>query len=285
MKRNKLYLFVATMLFVVATSAQDLISAIELGKIYKNSNVAVICASSAANYKVHIPGSVNIPHSEFYKGDPVLALIKSPEEMAAVLGKAGISADKQIIVYDEGSAKYAGRVYWILKYLGAPNVKMLDGNLKAWKAKRKPITGMVTNTKATTFRPNVNASVLTDINEVKSAIGNSSYVLVDARTPEEYNGTKEPTVITRPGHIPGAVNVNHETVLTDKGLLKSNEELKTLFESKGITPDKTVIVYCKTSVRAGIIFLALKGLGYPNVKVYDGAYYEWQLDSSNKVEK
>ena len=69
-----------------------------------------------------------------------------------------------------------------------------------------------------------------------------------------------------------------------KGLLKPNGELKTLFESKGITSNKTAIVYCETSVRAGVIYLALKGLGYPNVKVYDGAYIEWQATSSNKVE-
>lgn len=59
--------------------------------------------------------------------------------------------------------------------------------------------------------------------------------------------------------------------------------LSSMFESKGITKDKTVIVYCETSVRAGIIYLALKGLGYPNVKVYDGAYLEWQSIDSNEI--
>lgn len=272
-------LFVAT-----AVSAQDLISATELAKISKNKDVVVICATSAKNYKVHITGSVNVPHSSMYKGKPAEAYINTAAEMAKVLGAQGVTADKTIVVYDEGSAKYSGRMYWMLKYLGAPNVKMLDGNLKAWKAKRKPITGTPTKVTAATFSPKVDNSVLADMAEVKKASGSSSYVLVDARTPEEFAGTADSETLSRKGHIPGAVNVNHETVMDGKGLLKSTEELKALFEGKGITKDKTAIVYCETSVRAGVVYLALKGLGYPNVKVYDGAYLEWQSTASNKVE-
>ena len=88
----------------------------------------------------------------------------------------------------------------------------------------------------------------------------------------------------RKGHIPGAVNINYETLLDAKGVYKSKDELKTIFESKGVTPEKTAILYCETGVRASTLFLALKELGYPNVKVYDGAYIEWQAASSNPVE-
>ncbi len=66
-----------------------------------------------------------------YKGKPAEAYIHSPAEMAKALAAKGVSPDKTIVVYDEGSSKYAGRMYWMLKYLGAPNVKMLNGNLKA----------------------------------------------------------------------------------------------------------------------------------------------------------
>uniref|UniRef100_UPI0032169ACA sulfurtransferase n=1 Tax=uncultured Draconibacterium sp. TaxID=1573823 RepID=UPI0032169ACA len=284
MKLNKLLFLALTLLVSSALYAQDLISVTELAKISKNEDVVVVCATSADNYKIHITGSVNVPHSSLYKGTPAEAYINTPAEMAKLLGEKGVTTDKTIVVYDEGSAKYAGRIYWILKYLGAPNVKMLDGNLKAWKAKRKPITGAPAKVAATTFTAKPDASLLAKMDEVKKAVGNSSYVLVDARKPDEFAGTAESKTLTRKGHIPGAVNVNHETVLDSKGLLKSNEELTSLFESKGITKDKTAIVYCETSVRAGVVYLALKGLGYPNVKVYDGAYLEWQSTASNKVE-
>jgi len=282
MKLNKLFLLGLILFVASAVSAQDVISATELAKISKSKDVVVICATSEAGYKVHITGSVNVPHSSLCNNEPIRTVIKTPADMAKLLGAKGVSTDKTIVVYDEGSAKYAGRLYWMLKYLGAPNVKMLNGNMKAWKAKRKPITGTPTKAKAATFTAKTDASQLAKMDEVKKAVGNSSYVLVDARTPEEHTGTAETQL--RKGHIPGAVNVNHVTVMDKKGLLKSNEELKTLFESKGITPDKTAIVYCETSVRAGVVYLALKGLGYPNVKVYDGAYLEWQTTASNKVE-
>lgn len=284
MKLNKLFLLALVLFVASAVSAQDLISATELAKISKGKDIVVICATSAKNYKVHITGSVNVPHSSMYKGTPAEAYINTPAEMAKVLGAKGVTTDKTIVVYDEGSAKYAGRMYWMLKYLGAPNVKMLNGNMKAWKAKRKPITGSPSKVAAGTFTAKANASVLAKIDEVKKAVGNSSFVLVDARKPDEFAGTAESKTLTRKGHIPSAVNVNHETVLDSKGLLKSNDALKAMFEAIGITKDKTAIVYCETSVRAGVVYLALKGLGYPNVKVYDGAYLEWQATASNKVE-
>jgi thiosulfate/3-mercaptopyruvate sulfurtransferase len=87
------------------------------------------------------------------------------------------------------------------------------------------------------------------------------------------------------GHIPGAKNVEYKLVMTADGKMKSAAELEKLFKASGITKDKTVIVYCESSVRAGIIYMALKSvLGFPKVKVYDGAYLEWTADAANKVE-
>lgn len=276
-------IFLALALFIVSSvMAQDVISVNDLAKISKNNDVVMVWAGAEDGYKVHITGSVNVPHSSLCTDVPIRNVIKSTADMAKELGANGISPDKTIVVYDEGSTKYAGRMYWMLKYLGAPNVKMLNGNMTAWKAGRKPITGSPTKLGAATFTPKVNESVMAKMDEVKKAVNNSAYVIVDARTPEEYAGTAETDL--RPGHIPSAVNVNYETLIDDKGLLKSNEALKAMFESKGITSNKTAIVYCETSVRAGVIFLALKGLGYPNVKVYDGAYLEWQATASNKVD-
>ncbi len=282
MKINKLILLGLILVVVATVSAQDVISVADLAKISKNSDVVIVSAGADDSYKVHITGAVNLPHTSLCNDQPIRNVIKPTAEMAKILGSAGISNDKTIVVYDEGSGKYAGRMYWMLKYLGAPNVKMLNGNMTAWKAGRKPVTGAPTSVVAATFTSKIDAAQLAKIEDVKSAAGNTSTVLVDCRTPEEYAGTAETEL--RKGHIPGAVNINYETVLDSKGLLKPNTELKALFESKGVTPDKTVIAYCETSVRAGIVYLALKGLGYSKVKVYDGAYLEWQATSSNKVE-
>lgn len=282
MKLNKLILLGLILLVASALSAQDIISVADLAKISKNADVVIISAGAEDSYKVHIAGAVNIPHTSLCNNEPIRNVIKPTGEMAKMLGEKGVSSDKTIVVYDEGSGKYSGRMYWILKYLGAPNVKVLNGNMTAWKAGRKPITSAATSTSSATFTVKTDAAQLATMADIKSAIGNSSAVIIDARTPEEYAGTAETEL--RKGHIPGAVNINYETVMDSKGMLKSNADLKTLFESKGVTADKTVIAYCETSVRAGIVYMVLKGLGFSKVKVYDGAYLEWQATSSNKIE-
>jgi thiosulfate/3-mercaptopyruvate sulfurtransferase len=250
----------------------------------KNDDVVVVSARTAADYKkVHITGAVHINHSDLYKDGPVKNMLNSPEEIAKVLGAAGISESKKIILYDDGSGKYAGRMYWILSYLGAKDVKVLDGHMKAWRAARKPVTKNPTNVKAVTFTPNVNKDLIASMNEVKASIGSTTTAIIDARSSAEFGGQSETAL--RKGHIPGSINLEYTTVMDAQGKLKSNDALQKIFSDAGITKDKKVIIYCESGVRAGIIFLALKSaLNYPNVKVYDGAYSEWQSLSANKVE-
>jgi Rhodanese-related sulfurtransferase len=249
----------------------------------KDKNTILISARKPADYKkVHIVNAVNIDHKELYNNEPIKSVLKSPDEIAKILGAKGVNESMNIVIYDGGTGKYSGRLYWILKYLGAKNVKILDGHIDAWKAARKPVTRIPTKVKATTFTPNLNQNIIVDLAYVDKVKSNANVVLVDVRSPEEFNGTKESKI--RKGSIPGSVNLEFKNVLNAKKMLKSKEELAKLFKAKGITADKEVILFCETSVRAGIVYLALvTALDYPNVKVYDGAYYEWQSIAANKV--
>ncbi len=89
----------------------------------------------------------------------------------------------------------------------------------------------------------------------------------------------------RKGHIPGAINFEFKKVLDAQGKLKSKADLTSMFTKAGMTKSKPIILYCETSVRAGILFLALKHAGYTKVKVYDGAFNQWIATASNKVAK
>lgn len=274
-------------LFVLSAGlvqGQDIISAAETAKLMKKGDVVIVSTRTAADYKkVHITGAVHVSHSALYKDGPVKNMLNSPQAIAKVLGDAGISESKKIILYDDGTGKYAGRLYWILSYLGAKDVKILDGHMKAWRAARKPVTKNPTSVKAATFTPSVNKNLIATMSEVKSSIGSTTTAILDARSTAEFAGQSETTL--RKGHIPGSINLEYTNVMNAQGKLKSNEELQSLFSAAGITKDKKVIIYCESGVRAGILFLALKSaLNYPNVKVYDGAYSEWQSVSSNKVE-
>ncbi|MCB0568490.1 MAG: sulfurtransferase [Phaeodactylibacter sp.] len=251
----------------------DIISADEFVKLTKaNPDVVVVDANKPDNFKAnHLKGAVNIYHNDLYQKGDIDGLILSPDELAAIFGAAGISETTPLVIYDDGTQKYSSRVYWILKYIGAQDVKLLHKDLDAWKKVRLPLTAQATPRKAVVFTPAVDASIFATTEEVQANLDNPGVVIVDARTADEYNGVSKSD-----GHIPNAVNLNYEELLTANGAFKPAEEMKALLEAKGLTPDKELIFYCRTSVRATVAYAALKNvLGYTRVKVYDGAYNEW----------
>jgi thiosulfate/3-mercaptopyruvate sulfurtransferase len=273
MKRFIFLVFVC-FLGIQMTSAQDVISVKEYLKIKNDPNVVLVSARKTADYnKVHIQGAIHINHKDLYKATPKSTL-KTTAEIAKILGEKGISNNNKVILYDNGSGKYSGRMYWILKYMGAKDVKILDGHMKAWRMARKPVTKNPVKRKPATFTAKVNKAIFANIAQVKKAANSNAAVVVDVRAADEFKGIKESKLPK--GHIPGAINLDFKKVLTTKSKLKAKEELQALFTAAGITKDKEVILYCESSVRAGIVYLALKSaLAYPNVKVYDGALFEW----------
>jgi len=281
--KSKLYISILIALFTLPffSTAQDLISVSELGKLLKDKNTIIVSCRKAADYKqVHIAGAVNIWHKDLYKEGEVKDLIKSPEELAKIFGANGINQDMKIVLYDAGESKYAGRVYWILKYLGAKDVKILDGHMDAWRKGRKPVTKNPTKITAVTFTPAVDNSIIATMAQVKATKG----ILVDVRDPGEYNGTEGKT--KKFGHIPGAINLEFKNVTNEDGTIKTKEQLEAIFKAAGINGDKEVILYCASSVRAGIVFLALTTImNYPNIKVYDGAFQEWEVTAGCEVVK
>lgn len=285
MKFKILLTLAVSLAYLFSIGQSDIISAADFAKLVKtDKNVKIIDASKASTYKTsHLKNAVNIPHKTLYTEGEIEGLIKSPADLAKIFGSKGISEKNTIVVYDGGSQKYSTRVYWILKYIGATNVKVLHKSTAEWKKARLAPTRMAPSIKATTFTPNVNSAIYADMAQVKAAQNDGNTIIVDARKPAEFNGTSTDPVSD--GHIPGAVNINHLDLLTSSGTaFKSKAEIEKIAASKGITPDKTLIIYCRTSVRAGVIYVAFSQiLGYKDVKVYDGAYLEWKV--SNKLEK
>lgn len=250
----------------------DFISVNDMAAKLTNPNCIVIDARSEKEFKeVHIRNAVNIPIEDLSSKEPVEGILKSKEELAKIFSDNGISPDKEIYVYCS-KGNNAGRMYWILKMMGATQVKLIDGNLDAWKAGRKPVTKNPSVVKAAGFPAKMDAKTLLSTEEVKAKMNAGNVVLVDARTDAFFKGTDPKSN----GHIKGAISINSDILKDDAGLLKSTADLKKLFESNGVTKDKEVILYCQTSTRAGLLYTVLTSvLNYTNVKVYDGAYNEW----------
>ncbi len=120
---------------------------------------------------------------------------------------------------------------------------------------------------------------------VKSILKNDKVVLVDVRSKDEFDAkAKDDKNITRRGHIDGAIHFEFKNVFNEGGVVKSKDEIIATAKAAGITSDKEVVLYCASSVRAGIVFMALTDIaGFTNVKVYDGAYYEWNATKENPI--
>jgi len=281
--KKTLLLSLAIALLCIGVVEAKLITAKDLAAIMNDENVVIISGRTDKDYKtVHIEGAIHIDLEDLYKPGAVKGLIKSPEELAAYFGGKGVSESSKIVLYCNKGVN-AGRLYWILEYLGAKDIRFLDGQMKAWRKARKPVTKDETVLEAVTFTPTVNSNILATMSYVKAHKGDAGVVLVDVRTPEEYNGEKGEA--SRHGHIPGAINFDNTKIISEEGDLVSVDEMKTMFNGAGITADKEIILYCETSGRTGVVYMVLTDLlGYKNVKVYDGGMFEWAADASNPLD-
>ena len=280
--KMKNILIVSLMILAISanTIAQPTISVDELTKNLKNTNLVIIAAGTVDEYnKAHITGSVSLPYTAFDKAGEIEGLLIAEQEMAKILGGIGVSEKSTIVVYDEFDSRYAARIYSLLKYLGAKDVKILDGGLEAWKKGRKPITRNPTNISKTTFTPSVNKSLLTGIEKVDAS--KSNLVLIDTRSPEEFNGIKDSK-----GRLPGAINIEYKELLDANGMIKAKADLEKVYAAKGVSKDKQIILYCSSGVRTGLHYLVMVDiLGYQNVKIYDGGYNEYVSKFPGKIVK
>jgi len=283
-KRNLGKALLVILLLAFQIIHAGIISPKDLAKIMNDKDVIIISARKTADYtKVHIPGSVNLWHNDLYKAGEIKGLLKSPDEIAKILGSKGISKSSRIIIYDGGQSTFSGRLYWILEYLGCENVDLLNGQMKMWRKARKPVTKKVTNISPATFQAAVNEDIIASSTYVTAHKDDANVVIVDVRSKEEFNGAKGEA--ERKGHIPGAVHFEYKNILNEDGTIKSKDDLEKITKKAGISSDKEIILYCETSVRAGVVYMALTSiLEFPKVRVYDDAYLKWSADSGNPVE-
>ncbi|HAT80570.1 MAG TPA: hypothetical protein DCS17_03975 [Flavobacterium sp.] len=280
MNPTKLFSFLLiTILFLTNTFAQDLITAKEFIALQKEKpNLVIVDASKDKLYAAaHIEGAINIPYAILNEKEPKIDGTMLPlENVAKILGNKGLSNDDTIVVYDEGTQKYATLVYWIFKYLGAKDVKVLHKEMNAFRDARVKLTSEVPTVKAKTFTVNLVPEINADVAFVESSIGNSNVIIIDTRTPDEFNGVRNEKSTYSNGHIKGAINIPYESLVkTGTNVFISPDEFKKLAGIE-LSPEKTYLLYCKTGIKGATLYTYMTSvLGFKNVKNYKGAYAEW----------
>ena len=193
--------------------------------------------------------------------------------IAHLLTSRGVSADRSVVVYDEQSGIRAARAFWFLEFFGHRDARLLDGGVTAWERGGYFTTTEVEPPKRGNWSVGRVDARLATWRDVRDGLDGADVAMLDTRSDGEYCGM---TVrAKRGGAIPGAVHIEWTHNLDNDGAFKPAAELKTMYESVGIAPDREVISYCQGGYRAAHSYLALRLLGYPKVRNYIGSWKEW----------
>jgi thiosulfate/3-mercaptopyruvate sulfurtransferase len=240
----------------------------------------------------HIPGAVKIDWTADLNSQLSRDYINR-REFTKLMRAKGIGNDTTVVFYGDKNNWWAAYALWVFRLFGHDKVQILNGGRKKWIEEGRPITRDVPKIKKAKYTAQkrddktnraYRKDVLTHIKQQGA--------LVDVRSPQEFTGERlhmpdyPNEGALRGGHIPGAVSVPWAQAVREDGTFKSADDLRALYEGKGITPDKEVIAYCRIGERSSHTWFVLKNLlGYPDVKNYDGSWTEWGNSVGLPIEK
>ncbi len=291
-----LFMLLASAGALSAASRPDMLVSTEwLAGHLNDPNVVVLQISrERATWEAgHIPGARFVALSDLVvTRDGVLNELPPAADLKKVFEAAGVSDSSRVILYTDATVLPATRAWFTFDYLGfGAHAALLDGGLQKWRAENRALSKDAPQVTAGHFTPRLHPEVLATLEPVKdlswsATNGSGAVVLLDARTAEEFRGERAASEITRPGHIPGAVNIfwQQDAASKDSPALRGETDLRKLYEAAGITPDKTVVTYCNTGMQATESYFTLKYLGY-ETRLYDGSFSEWSSAKNTTVQK
>lgn len=228
----------------------------------------------------HIRGAISLPHAEL--ADEALNL-KSPAELATLLGNKGLSTSSPIIVYDDTTASWgaAGRLFWALEYLGCSDVHLLNGGWDKWLAEGRPTETTANSLPAATFSATLNPTLLASAADIRNKLGDPQFALIDTRSDEEFNGWRLYGE-ARGGHISGAIQLPYEWSYNADKTILSYPALKEMLETRGLSADKEIVAYGTAGIRSGFAYFLGRLMGYTTVANYDASIWEWAAANSSE---
>lgn len=258
-----------------------LLEPLTLESLLSHENLLVVDVGSHQTYlQQHVPGAVHLDYSHLILGQPPApGLVPPMEKLQSALRGIGLTYAKHVVAYDDQGNGRASRLLWTLELIGHQHASLLDGGLPAWvnaghttaSAADRADEGVCTSDLTVELNP----SVLADKQYVLASLMDEQIMLLDARSPDEYNGLRTPSL--RNGRIPGAVNLNWLDAIDQHNNLrfKPATTLNAMLAQLNVTREKEIVVYCQTHHRSSHSFVMLRHLGFDKVRGYAGAWSEW----------
>lgn len=241
------------------------------------NNLLIVDLSQAQVYqRAHVPGAVHLPFSRLVSGvKPTTGALPSEHHLAQVFSEFGLTPESHVIAYDDEGGGWAGRLIWTLDVLGHRKYSYLNGGIQAWIGANLPIEKTVNLPQERPYQVAIDPSVIADKDYILENLGNENMVIWDARSLEEYLGTR--AFAQRAGHIPGAKHFEWTAGMDRERHLRviDLEQLRAQLATLGISADKEIITHCQTHHRSGFTYLLGKILQFPNIKAYPGSWSEW----------
>ena len=235
-----------------------------------------------AYYSGHIPNAVAL-NWQVDAQDSLRRNIISQQGFENLLKGLGISNETSVILYGDRNNLFACYAFWLFKYYGHSDVRLLNGGRKKWLAEKRPLVQDEVKSNPSKYKaqsPNETIRIYRD--QVLMQMKQNQVRLVDTRSAKEYSGDLiAPEYLPqegaqRGGHIPGALNIPWGNSVQRDGCFKSVAELQSLYKQAGISADQDIIVYCRIGERSALTWFVLTYLlGYPKVRNYDGSWTEW----------
>lgn len=256
--------------------------------------VAINRTDSATFDSGHIPGAINW-HWKDMLWDPNSRDFPDAQTFAERCSASGIENDTTVVFYGEPAVQFGTYAWWVFKYCGHPDARVLNGARTRWEREGRPMTTLRSEIEPVQYRANLSvarADMRAMRHQVLAAIGREDTVILDHRSPEEYRGELFSPPGTpnhgaeRLGRIPTSRHLHFQDLLKEDDSFRSAEEIRHLLSERGATPDKTIISYCRLSHRATLAYFAMTQiLGYPRVRSYDGSWTEWGSSVGIPIER
>jgi thiosulfate/3-mercaptopyruvate sulfurtransferase len=210
-----------------------------------------------------------------------------------LMSNAGIANDTTVVFYGDRNNWYACYTFWLFKYYGHDDCRVMNGGRAKWEAEGREYTREAPSHAATSYAAkDADPKVRAFRDDVHALIQGNGGALVDVRSPQEYSGEILHMVgypqegAQRAGHVQGARSIPWAKAANEDGTFKSADQLTALYEGEGVTKDRDVIAYCRIGERSSHTWFVLTYLlGYPNVRNYDGSWTEWGSMVNVPVEK